>query len=530
MSIASTQTMTPAAAPDVEQVPAVEFAHIDPTTLTIDVNVRTTASLGKDFVASIREHGVLTPILAVRQVDGALYVRAGQRRTLAAIEAGLASIPVRIIDATTDAERIVQQVIENDQRLALPDSDRIAAFEQLSLMGVSPTQIARRLHTKKATVEGALTVAKSPPAVAATREHDLTLDQGLVLTEFEDAPGLVEALTQVAVTNPGAFDHTAQRLRDERAEQAAIEALTASLTDAGVTVIDFPGWDSPVITRLSRLRDTEGARLTPEAHATCPGHGAYIANAYDGHRPEYVCMDPKANAHTKDDLYGNPRPVSGGAMSEQEKAERREVVANNKAWKSAETVRRTWLRDLAARKTAPKDAGMFLAHVLATRADDVAHAAAAGHTLACDLLGLSAPKATGYGYYGRGALSDLIAAATPARAQVIALTLALAGVEQRTGTHTWRNPSVDVARYLRTLAAWGYGLAEVEQTTLARHDATHTAPQDDQTDDGEQGDQDEQDAEVVDEEADDDEEETYDEEMAYDGAEAQAQNDALADA
>lgn len=523
MSITSTQTTTPAAEPDVEQVPAVEFAHIDPTTLTIDANVRTTANLGKDFVASIREHGVLTPILAVRQDDGTLYVRAGQRRTLAAVQAGVASIPVRIIDATTDAERIVQQVIENDQRLALPDSDRIAAFEQLSLMGVSPTQIARRLHTKKDAVEGALTVAKSPAAVAATREHDLTLDQGLVLTEFEDAPALVEALTQVAVTNPGAFDHTAQRLRDERAEQAAIEALTLTLTDAGVTVIDFPGWDSPVITRLSRLRDSDGARLTPEAHATCPGHGAYIANAYDGHRPEYVCMDPKVNAHTKDDQYGNPRPVSGGAMTDQEKAERREVVANNAAWRSAETVRRTWLRNLAARKTAPKDAGTFLAHVLATRADDVAHAAAAGHTLAFDLLGLSAPKATGYGYYSRGALTDLIEAATPARAQVIALTLALAGVEHRTGTHTWRNPSTDVARYLRTLAAWGYGLAEVEQTALDRHDATHTAPQD------EQGDQDEQDAEVVDEEADDDEE-TYDEEMAYDGAEAQAQNDALADA
>ena len=51
MSITSTQTTTPAAAPDVEQVHAVEFAHIDPTALTIDANVRTTANLGKDFVA-----------------------------------------------------------------------------------------------------------------------------------------------------------------------------------------------------------------------------------------------------------------------------------------------------------------------------------------------------------------------------------------------------------------------------------------------------------------------------------------------
>jgi len=350
MSSTSTQTPTATA----QEVAAVEFAHLDPTTLTIDVNVRTTASLDKDFIDSIREHGVLVPILAVRQGDGTLYVRAGQRRTLGAIEAGRETIPVRIIDATTDADRIVQQIIENDQRLALTDTDRIAGFEQLALMGVSPSQIARRLHTRKDTVTRALAVAKSPAAVAATREHDLTLDQGLVLTEFEDAPDLVEALTQVAVTNPGAFEHTAQQLRDERAEQAEI----AALTDAGVTVTGFPGWDSPVITRLSRLRDSDGHRLTPEAHATCPGHGAYLTRAHDGQRPEYVCLDPKANGHAKDDQYGNPRPATGGAMTEAEKAERREVVANNKAWKSAETVRRDWLRTLATRKTAPTGAGV----------------------------------------------------------------------------------------------------------------------------------------------------------------------------
>jgi ParB/RepB/Spo0J family partition protein len=169
-------TQTKAATTDAQQVPAVEFAHIDLTTLTIEANVRTTATLGKDFVASIKEHGVLVPIVAVRTGDGTLHVRAGQRRTLGAIEAGVASIPVRIIDATCDADRIVQQIIENDQRLALVDADRIAGFEQLSLMGLSAAQIARRAHTKKATVEHALTVAATTLTAAATHKYGLTLD------------------------------------------------------------------------------------------------------------------------------------------------------------------------------------------------------------------------------------------------------------------------------------------------------------------------------------------------------------------
>ena len=38
--------------------------HVDPTTVIVEANVRTTAPLDKEFLASIRENGVLTPILA----------------------------------------------------------------------------------------------------------------------------------------------------------------------------------------------------------------------------------------------------------------------------------------------------------------------------------------------------------------------------------------------------------------------------------------------------------------------------------
>jgi ParB family chromosome partitioning protein len=166
----------------------------------------------------------------------------------------------------------------------------------------------------------------------------------------------------IAVKEPGKFEHTAQRLRDERAD---LDALTATLTEAGVKITGAPSYDEKTITRISRLRDSTGEPITAENHATCPGHAAYIGRVYGGtHRAEYVCLDPRANGHTKTDDYGNTGRTSGGAMTEQEKTERREVVANNKAWKSAETVRRTWLRTLAARKTAPTGAGTFLAHTL----------------------------------------------------------------------------------------------------------------------------------------------------------------------
>ena len=127
---------------------------------------------------SIKENGVLTPVLGHRSDDGNVTVRAGQRRVYAAREAGLTTIPVYIVEADeVTAERIVQQMVENDQREALTDSDRAAAFQQLAFEGLSVTAIARRTGTKQKDVKTALAVTENPVAASAIQEHQLTLDQ-----------------------------------------------------------------------------------------------------------------------------------------------------------------------------------------------------------------------------------------------------------------------------------------------------------------------------------------------------------------
>ena len=75
----STSTETPTSAPVMEQ--------IDPSTLLVDTNVRTDATPDKTLIESVRDLGVLVPVVAVRTEDG-VRVRYGHRRTRAAIEAG----------------------------------------------------------------------------------------------------------------------------------------------------------------------------------------------------------------------------------------------------------------------------------------------------------------------------------------------------------------------------------------------------------------------------------------------------------
>lgn len=151
--------------------------------------------------------------------------------------------------------------------------------------------------------------------------------------------------------------------------------------------------------------------------------------------------------------------------------------------KSAETVRREWLGTFAARKTAPKDAAGFLAARLVEGTYRLDKAYTQGrHRLARTLLGL--PEHVGYGQ--ADPLAALVATATPARAQHIALVLVLAAIEDGTGTHTWRNHGGDDRAYLGALAGWGYALSEVE--ALATVAPTYAAPVEDQDDAGDQDD------------------------------------------
>jgi ParB family chromosome partitioning protein len=462
-----------------------EFAWLDPRNLTVEANVRTAADLDPAFIGSIRQHGVLMPVLVVREDDGTLNVRAGQRRTLGSIAAKRYRIPARIIPAVPGAERLVQQIIENDQRAGLTDADRLAAYEQMHLdFGLSAAQIAGSLGAKKRDVATALRTVTKPAgrqAVAA----GLTIDQAATIAAFED-PATVERLTGVAQRNPHRLAHEAQRARDDLADARARARLVEDLTTAGVPVLPAaPKHDDPTVRPLYRLHDQDGTEIDPAAHATCPGHAAYITTGgyVENYQPValYACTDYPANGHHLPawEARLTPAPKDDAtqeAEREAQRAERRRVIANNKAWRSAEVVRREWLTTFAARKSAPKGTTALLGYVITHRHDDLARAAHSGHQMARHLLGLTADQ-----FSGRQVISDLIDAAATGRANVITLTVALAAIEDATDTDTWRHPRPHVARYLRALESWGYTLADIEvQAITGEAPATEaiTAPED----------------------------------------------------
>ena len=436
--------------------------HIDPNLIVVEANVRTEAQLGREFVASIKANGVLTPILARRDDQGNIIVRAGQRRTLAAREAGLATIPAYIVAADeTTVERIVQQMAENDHREAVTDADRVAAFQQLAFEGLTPAVIAKRLGSKPATVKAGIAVAENAVAASAIVSHSLTLDQAAALIEFEGDDETVSVLIDIATTSPEQFAHAAQRARDDKRVATMKADAAADLIARGFEVLDRDrGSYETDYTSISYLTTADGESVTAEHVAASDGRAAYVY-AYsnsDTATVRYFLKDPKAAGFRRSSGSG---AATSGPMTDDQKAERKTLIANNKAWASAEVVRREWLAEFLSRKTLPKDATQAITVGLTVHHSMVGKAIQNGNVLAHTLLGMKRAN-----YWDADKLAALVEK-TPTKAQHVSLAIVLAGIEDSTSKETWRYPNAHSARYFEQLAAWGYGLSDVEQIVIA---------------------------------------------------------------
>ncbi|WP_186324545.1 ParB N-terminal domain-containing protein [Microbacterium paludicola] len=429
--------------------------HIDPQTIDVATNVRTEATLGKEFVDSIRANGVLQPVVAYRDSEG-VHVRYGQRRTLAAQMVGLATMPVYVVDVddTDTAQRIIEQLVENDQREALGESDRLEAWRQLELEGLSATQIAKRTGTKRDTIKTGLTVASNDTGTRLVAEVGLTLDQAATLIEFEDDPQAVADLTEIAGTRPDYFPVAVQRARNERDAAVLREKVEAELAVKGHRILSSsPGWEESTPYRLHQVTDEDGNRITSDYVASKPGIAAHV-RAWDAEQFEVTYYVDDLDAAG---LILRPDATSGaakGPMTDEQKAERKTLIANNKEWDAAEAVRREWVATFLARKTLPKDAMSVVATLLATGGYDLGQSIGHGNSQAQELLGVE----RGYG----DKLAEYLTT-HPTRAAHVAVAIVLGGIEQQTSRDTWRYPRPEKAAYFQTLQAWGYSLSPVEK-------------------------------------------------------------------
>ncbi|UCG29924.1 MAG: ParB/RepB/Spo0J family partition protein [candidate division WOR-3 bacterium] len=118
----------------------------------------------RDLVASIKEKGVIEPIIVKRSGDG-FILAAGERRLKAARTAGLKEIPALIRDLS-DQELLEIGLIENLQRRDLNPVEEAQAYEQLaSKFQMTHDRIAQLVGKDRSTVTNALRLLALPRRV-----------------------------------------------------------------------------------------------------------------------------------------------------------------------------------------------------------------------------------------------------------------------------------------------------------------------------------------------------------------------------
>ncbi|OFV80063.1 MAG: hypothetical protein A2Y78_14790 [Acidobacteria bacterium RBG_13_68_16] len=120
----------------------------------------------EELADSLKQHGLLQPVVVSRGSTGGYELIAGERRWRAARLAGLERIPAVLREPEGDADQLALALIENLQREDLTPIEEARAYHHLrSELGLSQEEIARRVGKERSTVANALRLLQLPMAV-----------------------------------------------------------------------------------------------------------------------------------------------------------------------------------------------------------------------------------------------------------------------------------------------------------------------------------------------------------------------------
>lgn len=141
-----------------------------------------------ELSASIKEHGVLQPLLVRPMADGSYRLVAGERRYRAARMAGVTEVPVTIREMT-DEEESIFALIENLHREDLNAIEEAQGIKTLiDTFGFTQEEAAQKVGKSRTAVTNSLRLLNLPEDISnLVRDGKISMGHARALLSFEDA-------------------------------------------------------------------------------------------------------------------------------------------------------------------------------------------------------------------------------------------------------------------------------------------------------------------------------------------------------
>ncbi|MDN3495085.1 ParB/RepB/Spo0J family partition protein [Planococcus sp. APC 4015] len=185
-------------AAELVSVPGARLVHIDPHSIVPNPRQPRTHFDTDDLaelVHSVREFGVLQPVVVRDAGDGTYELIMGERRTRASREAGLTSIPAVVRD-TADEHLLRDALLENLHRSELNPLEEASAYQQLlEDFGITQEELAGRIGRSRPQISNTIRLLKLPvPVQQRVAAGVLTAGHARAILSLDD----VDAMQRLA--------------------------------------------------------------------------------------------------------------------------------------------------------------------------------------------------------------------------------------------------------------------------------------------------------------------------------------------
>jgi ParB family chromosome partitioning protein len=153
----------------------------------------------QELAQSIKEHGIIQPLVVAKNKQGKYEVLAGERRLRAAKIANLKKVPV-VVRTASDQQKLEVAIVENVQRQDLNPVEEANSYERLiNEFNLNQEQIAKKVGKSRPTIANILRVLSLPGKIMnALAENKITMGHAKIImglkTESEQLYALEEIL------------------------------------------------------------------------------------------------------------------------------------------------------------------------------------------------------------------------------------------------------------------------------------------------------------------------------------------------